>query len=111
MTYHTVAGMTGDQDFQLLDDEVPLSTPIQGLAVVLLLWDKYGVAVDTAADVTNLDNGTPPMRGLVRVNLDAADLNPGKSPYTGRFKVTDATGKHFYWPSGDADVWIVGRGA
>jgi hypothetical protein len=109
-TYHTVAGMTGDQDFQLLDDGQPLATSIQLCQVALVLRDSRGFSVATVGDVTILDDGLPGTRGKVRVNLDAADLDASRSPYSARFKVTDPIGKILYWPTADADQWIVGRG-
>lgn len=109
MIYRTVAGTTGDEDFQLLEDGAPVG--IEGFDVDLLLWDKYGVAVTTTDDVENLDDGTEGKRGKVRVNLDVADLVAERGPYTARFQVTDLAGKIVYFPTDDADVWIVGRGA
>ena len=111
MTYHMVAGTTSALEFQLLEDNVPLAESIQGWDVELVLYDKHGRAVDTDGAVTNTDDGSPPTRGWVRVNLDAGDLDERKSPYAARFLVIDTAEKVGFFPTADADVWIVGRGA
>jgi hypothetical protein len=110
MTYHLVAGQTGNQDFQLLENDAPLAVSIQGMTVALVLRDNRGELVATTGDVTVLDDGTAGTRGKVRVNLDADDVVYARSPYTARWKITDGAGKINYFPTADADTWIVGRG-
>lgn len=96
----SVEGETEEIIQTLLADGVPFL--IKDMPVVLILQKKDGTAIDTSAKVTNLDDGTVPLRGKVKLSPDVADFVKAGSDYYWRWKVTDGAGKTKFWPGGEA---------
>lgn len=95
-----VEGETEEIIHQLLSDGDPF--PIQGLNIVLVLQKPDGTPIDTSTKITNLDDGTLPNRGKVKLSPDAADWVRTGSGYYWRWVITDGAGKIVAWPGGDA---------
>ena len=102
MPIDVTEGWTGGLEFQLLADGAVPAGSLPGTPD-LILKDKTGIAIDTTGDVTV----TEAAQWKVKYTPDAADFNASGSPYTARFKVTDAGSQIVFFPSGPADVWRV----
>lgn len=94
-----VEGWTGPLAFQLLAAGVPAN--LTGQTVTMSVRDKalQPVTGFTVAVVSPTDGrvSVEPPAGLLR----------SSSPYTVRFKVTDAQNRHVFFPSDEPDTWIV----
>ena len=100
--FYIVQGQTEPIDVQLFRDRVPLD--LTGLPVpTLILRGLTGSLVDTTADVSVLEATT----GKLRYLPEATAFDPAQSPYVGRWRVVDATGKIGFWPNREVDQWIV----
>jgi hypothetical protein len=101
-TVEVVAGWTADIDFDLKSmGTIPTGT-MAGMSVTLVLTDRdTGVAIPTTGDCSIVDA----TNWIVRYTPDSTDLIAGT--YHGRFKVTDASTKVAYFPSGEPDIWLV----
>jgi hypothetical protein len=99
--YSLVEGWTGPLDFTLKADNVAVD--LTGMTVVLLLYGRDGIAIDTTADVTV----PTPSAGLVRYSPDPTDIVVAKAPLYARWKVTDGGGNIVFFPNGAPDIWKV----
>lgn len=102
--YTIVAGTTTALRFQLLEAGSPIN--LLGCTVDLLLADRTGTTVASpgTVSITDSDNGKVEL-----VPTDASVFVATNSPYTARWKITDASTKISYVPTGHRDVWeIVG---
>lgn len=100
--YTIVAGTTTAIRFQLLEAGSPIN--LLGCTVALLLSDRTGTTVASPGTITitDSDNG--------KVELAPTDANvfvSANSPYTARWKITDASTKISYVPTGPRDVWEI----
>jgi hypothetical protein len=107
-TLRLTEGWTTPIEYKLLheDPETGELTVPEGLADMtpsLVLKDKDGNAIDTSSDVEWADAAN----GIVRYNPDATALTAAKSPFTAKFKVTDASSKIAYFPQGEPLIWRV----
>jgi len=100
-TYEITAGWTAPIDIDLLTKGALPSGTMSGMTAAIVLKDRSGNTIDTSGDVTIADS----TNWVVRYTPDATDLVPGV--YLGRVKVTDSSSQVAYFPSGEADVWIV----
>jgi hypothetical protein len=96
-----VEGWTGPIDMQLTMDGV--AGNMTGTTVALVLRDNAGALVTLGGVSSWVDA----VLAKARYAPVAADLLMSKSPYTARWKVTDATSKDVFFPNADSDVWIV----
>jgi hypothetical protein len=94
-------GWSGPLEFQFKVNGAIPGSPLPGTPV-LILHNKYGVEIDTAADVAVTDINL----WKVSYTPDVADLNAEGSPYSAHWKVTSG-GQDIYFPSGAADVWTI----
>ena len=104
MPLDIVAGWTGNIDQQLKADGV--NVDLTGMTLALILRDEDGVFISTtcSGEVT-ISSSTS---GKVTYNPRSTDvLKNAKSPYQAHWKVTDATSKIVFFPSGKADTWTV----
>ena len=101
MTYDVVSGWTGHIDVDLLTKGATPSGTMAGMTAELILRDSNGNTITTTGDVSVQDS----TNWVVRYSPDATDFVPGV--YRGRFKVTDSAGLIVYFPSAEADTWIV----
>lgn len=100
--YTIVSGTTADIRFQLLEAGSPIN--LLGCSVALLLSDRSGVTINNPGTVTITDSTNG------KVSLTPTDTNvfvSSKSPYTARWKITDAAGKISYVPTGSRDIWEI----
>jgi hypothetical protein len=71
----------------------------------LVLRDKDGTEVDTSGGlITVLD----PRAGKIRFSPPASLFDSTRSPYRVRWRVVDAAANISFWPTHEADHWIVG---
>lgn len=104
MNYTIVAGTTSDIRFQLLEAGSPIN--LLGCTVALLLSDRTGTTIASPGTVTIIDEDEGKVQ-LTPASISVFDST--KSPYTVRWKITDASGKISYVPTGHRDIWeIVG---
>ena len=87
-----VEGWTGALDFQLFADGTAVN--LTGMTVALIVTDKDGAGVTLAGTASIQDAAT----GKVRYAPAAADFDDAKSPYTFRWRVTDAGGLIVFFP-------------
>lgn len=102
--YTIVAGRTTAVRFQLLEAGSPIN--LLGCTVELLLSDRTGTTVSSPGTITVTDEAD----GKVELTpATTAVFDATKSPYTARWKITDASTKISYVPTGPRDIWeIVG---
>lgn len=100
--YQIIAGTTAALRFQLLESGSPID--LTDVDVTLLLSDKTGSAVSSPGTVSVTDE-TEGRLQLAPTN--AAVFVAANGPYTARWKLTDATGKISYVPTGPRDVWEI----
>lgn len=102
--YTIVAGTTTALRFQLLEAGSPIN--LLGCTVSLLLSDRFGTTVASPGTVSITDS----TNGKVQLApTDTTIFDATKSPYTARWKITDASSKISYVPTGARDIWeIVG---
>ncbi len=102
--YVIVAGTTSDLRFQLLEAGSPIN--LLGCTVALLLSDKSGNTISSPGTVLIIDSA----EGKVQLTPSGTTVFvSANSPYTARWKITDASGKISYVPTGSRDIWeIVG---
>lgn len=100
--YVIVAGTTTDLRFQLLEAGSPIN--LLGCTVTLLLSDRSGTTIASPGTVSITDEAEG------KVQLTPTDANvflASNSPYTARWKITDASGKISYVPTGPRDIWDI----
>lgn len=99
-----VAGTTSNLRFQLLEAGSPIN--LLGCTVTLLLSDRSGVTITSPGTITITDSDL----GKVQLAPTSASVFvSANSPYTARWKITDASTKVSYVPTGPRDIWeIVG---
>lgn len=102
MQIDVTEGWTGGLIFQLLADGVIPSGSLPGTPE-LILKNKTGTLIDTTGDVSVVDAAL----WKVKYTPDAVDFSASGSPYTAKWKVTDAGSQVVFFPSGVADVWRV----
>jgi hypothetical protein len=105
MNYTIVAGTTSVLRFQLLEAGSPIN--LLACTVELLLSDRLGntIASPGTVSITDSDEGKVQL-----APIDTSVFNATISPYTARWKVTDASGKISYVPTGPRDIWeVVGQ--
>lgn len=102
--YVIVAGTTTALRFQLLEAGSPIN--LLGCTVELLLADRTGTTVSSPGTVTITDSD----EGKVELAPTSTSVFVAtSSPYTARWKITDASTKISYVPTGPRDIWeIVG---
>ena len=102
--YTIIAGTTSDLRFQLLEAGSPIN--LLGCTVSLLLSDKRGNTIAAPGTVSITDSA----EGKVQLSpTDATIFVSDNGPYTARWKITDASSKISYVPTGPRDIWeIVG---
>jgi hypothetical protein len=99
--YTIIAGTTSPLRFQLLEAGSPID--LTDITVTLLLSDKTGTTVN-AGTVTVLDADT----GKVQLApTDTSVFVAANGPYSARWKLTDASSKISYVPTGPRDVWTI----
>ena len=77
-----------------------------GMTLEIVMKDRNGVDVSPTIDWEDATISK------VRVSPAEGDLLQSGSPYRVRFKITDATGKVFFYPTTkEPDSWIVGAPA
>jgi hypothetical protein len=102
--YTIVAGTTANLRFQLLESGSPIN--LLGVTVELLLSDRTGTAISNPGVVTVTDSDEGKVQ-LAPTNTSV--FVAANSPYTARWKLTDASSKISYVPTGPRDIWeIVG---
>jgi hypothetical protein len=98
--YTIIAGTTAAIQFQLLEAGSPID--LTSCTVALLLSDKTGTTVSSPGTVTVTDA----TNGKVQLApTDANVFNASNGPYLARWRITDASSKISYVPSGSRDVW------
>ena len=96
------AGVTTPQQFQLLEDGVPID--LSGQTVTLLLQDRLGTVVATTAMVTIISTSA----GIVAFTpATAGFFTVANGPYLARFQLVNSTGGVSYVPNGLRDRWTV----
>lgn len=101
MSIELVEGWTAAIEFHL--KTAGSAQDLTGATVVLSLFDREGVQVCTTGAVT-LTSSTG---GKLTYTPSTCDLNADRSPYSARFKVTDAGSKVSFFPSAEPDEWVV----
>jgi hypothetical protein len=96
-------GWSGPLEFQLKVNGTVPGTPLS-VTPVLILRDKFGVDIETVADVAVSDANL----WKVTYTPDVVDLNAERSPYSAHWKITSG-GQDIYFPSGAADMWTIHR--
>lgn len=100
--YTIVAGTTSDLRFQLLEAGSPVN--LLGCTVALLLSDNRGNAIAAPGTVTITDSA----EGKVQLTpANASVFVSANSPYTARWRITDAASKVSYVPTGPRDIWEI----
>ena len=100
-TLEVVEGWTSPLDYTLTADGVAVD--LTNCTPLLQLWDAAGALVTlggTSALITAAS-------GTVRFTPSSTDLLNASSPYTARWKVTDAAAKVSYFPNGSPDLIVV----
>jgi hypothetical protein len=102
--FYLVAGQTEPIDVQLLADARPVD--LTGATATLVLRDKAGTLVDTSGGVVTVLDA---LAGKVRYSPPASLFEAARSPYVVRWRVVDLATTIGFWPTREADQWLVGR--
>jgi len=103
MAQFIVEGQTAPVDYRLLADNSAYN--LTGCTVSLTAFTFSGAA-KTFAGVVSVPNAA---NGEVRFSPDAADFLSSDRQYRIRFRVVRADAKIEFFPTGEAEVWVVQR--
>jgi hypothetical protein len=102
MNYTIIAGTTSDLNFQLLEAGSPIN--LLGCTVALLLSDRKGNTIASPGTVSITDSAN----GKIKLApTDTSVFVSDNGPYTARWKITDASTKVLYVPTGPRDIWEI----